>query len=261
MTDLLSAPVSPFAARLRRWRHHRGLSQLDLAGRVASTSRHLSFLETGRSRPSRQMVLRLCDALDLSLRDRNDLLHAAGLAAAYPEVGLADADLAPYRVAMEQLLQAHQPYPATVVDSRWNVVAANSASKLLFGEDVVGSNIVRRFVADPAAAQVIVNWPDVAWASLSRLRGQLARTPFDTELADLVKAAEQGLAGVTRPADPPSEFVVCPWFRVGDEVIRTIGMVARFDPASEITLDELRIELTYPQDAAAERFFRSHATS
>jgi transcriptional regulator with XRE-family HTH domain len=162
----MTRALSPFGARLRQWRSHRGLSQLELASRVATTPRHVSFLETGRSRPSRQMVLRLGDALDLPLRDRNDLLHAAGLGAAYPEAELSGHDLAPYRSAIAQLLQAHDPYPATVVDAHWNIVAANRASLLLFGEDAVGSNIVRRFVAEPAAAQRIVNWPEVAWASL-----------------------------------------------------------------------------------------------
>lgn len=257
MSSSTAVLPSPFGSRLRQWRQHRGISQLELAGRVASTSRHVSFLETGRSRPSRQMVLRLCDALDLALRDRNELLHAAGLAGAYPVADLTGPDLAPYRAAIEQLMTAHDPYPATVVDGRWNVLFANTASQRLFGGDVVGSNIVRRFVANPAAAEVIENWAEVAWSSLARLRQQVARSPFDGELHELVELAERELAAVPRPAEPASAFVVCPWFRVGDEVVRTIGMVARFDPASEVTLDELRVELMYPQDAAAERFFRT----
>src|SRR5262245_30149731 len=109
--------ASPFGLQLRRWRQHRGLSQLGLASRVASTSRHVSFLETGRSRPNRPMVLRLCEALDVPLRERNALLHAAGLPAAYPQRDLAGPDLAPYRRAIERMLTAHQPFPAMVVDA------------------------------------------------------------------------------------------------------------------------------------------------
>jgi methyl coenzyme M reductase subunit C-like uncharacterized protein (methanogenesis marker protein 7) len=100
------------------------------------------------------------------------------------------------------------------------------------------------------------HWAEVAWAGLGRLHQQLQRTPFDEELRALVALAETAVAELPRPAAPGPEPVVCPWFRVGDNVIRTIGMVARFDAAADVTLDELRIELTYPQDAAAERFFR-----
>lgn len=252
------AGSTPFGRRLRLWRQHRGLSQLALALQVGSTSRHLSFLETGRSRPSRQMVLRLCEVLDVSLRERNELLHAAGLPAAYPEVPPADPHLSPYQDAMDRLLAAHEPYPAMVVDAHWQVLSANRAATALFGADLVGSSIVRRYLADPTAADVVANWAEVAWAGLARLQQQLGRSPFDDELRELVALTEHALAGVPRP-ETASSYVVCPWFRVGDQVIRTLGMVARFDPVTEVTLDELRIELMYPQDEAAEHFFRQLA--
>lgn len=248
--------VSPFGARLRQWRRHRDISQLALAARVGSTPRHISFLETGRSRPSREMVLRLGEALGVSLRERNRLLQAAGLPAAYPETDVASTDLAPFRAAIDRMLRAHLPYPAMVVDGHWNVISANRAGTALFGE-LAGANIARRYFADPAAtAASIVNWPEVAWAGLARLRHQLAQAPFDEELRDLVGLAESAVCGLARPAASPSALVVCPWFRVGRQVVRTIGMVARFDAAAEVILDELRIELIYPQDASAERFFR-----
>lgn len=251
--------VSPFGARLRRWRRHREISQLALATLVASTPRHISFLETGRSRPSREMVLRLGEALGVTLRERNRLLQAAGLPAAYPESDVNGADLAPFRAAIDRMLAAHLPYPALVVDGHWNVVVANRASVALFGE-LAGTNIIRRYFADPAAtAAMIANWPEVAWAGLARLHHQLDQAPFDDELRELLALAESAVAGLVRPAGPPTDLVVCPWFRVGGQVVRTIGMVARFDPAAEVTLEELRIELTYPQDASAERFFRELA--
>lgn len=184
---------SPFGARLRQWRALRGVSQLALADKVGSTARHLSFLETGPSRPSRQMVLRLGEALDVSLRERNQLLHAAGLPAVFPEAGVDSADLAPFRAALDSLLRAHLPYPPMVLDQH---------------------------------------------------------------LAGLVALAEQALAGIPRPAQPPPDLVLCPWFRLGDRIVKTIGMAARFDATAEITLDELRIELIYPLDEAGEQFFR-----
>jgi transcriptional regulator with XRE-family HTH domain len=257
MNDEPVASTSPFGARLRHWRRHRGLSQLGLAGQVGSTARHVSFLETGRSRPSRQMVLRVADALDVGLRESNELLHAAGLPGTYPQAALDGADLAPYRAAIDRMLAVHEPYPAMVIDRHWNVILANRACSVLFGRQVVGSNFVRDSLANPAAAQAIVNWPEVAWAGLDRLRHHLDRAPFDQELHHLVAVAESVLAGVARPSTAEPSLAVCPWFRVGDEVVRTIAMVARFDPIAEVTLDELRVELMYPLDETAERFFRN----
>jgi len=257
MTSQPGRPASPFGARLRRWRDHRGLSQLSLAAMAGSTARHISFLETGRSRPSRQMVLRLSDVLGVGLRGANELLHAAGLPAAYGVADLASQDLAPYRAAIEQLLNAHEPYPAMVLDARFTVVFANGACAALFGPQVVGSNFVRDALADPAIAETIVNWPEVAWAGLDRLRQQVRQAPFDEELHSLVATAEAALDGMSRPPPAEAGLMVCPWFRVGGQVVRTIAMVARFDHTGDVTLDELRVELMYPLDADAERFFRT----
>jgi MmyB-like transcription regulator ligand binding domain len=204
------------------------------------------------------MVLRLAGALGASLREANELLHAAGLPAAYPQAELASPDLAPYRAAIERLLAAHEPYPAMALDARYAVVAANRACAALFGPRLVGSNFVRDALADPAVAQTIVNWPEVAWAGLDRLRLDARRSPFDEELRSLISCAEAALDGVSRP--PPAEggLIVCPWFRIAGTVVRTIAMTARFDHIAEVTLDELRIELMYPLDDDAERFFRAH---
>lgn len=251
-------PASPFGARLRQWRRHRGLSQLSLAAAAGSTSRHISFLETGRSRPSRQMVLRLAEALSASLREANELLRAAGLPAAYPQADLASPDLAPYRAAVERLLAAHQPYPAMALDARYTVVAANRACAALLGPNVVGINFVRDALASPAMAEAIVNWPEVAWAGLDRLRQDARRSPFDPELHALLTLAETVLGGVSRPSPAEAGLMVCPWFRTGNTVVRTIAITARFDHIAEVTLDELRIELMYPLDDEAERFFRAH---
>jgi transcriptional regulator with XRE-family HTH domain len=254
----MTIQASPFGTRLRQWRLQRGLSQLSLAGQVGSTGRHISFLETGRSRPSRQMVLRLADTLAMSLRDTNDLLHAAGLPASYPTAAVESADLAPYRAAVDRMLAAHEPYPGLVLDGHFTVVAANPPCRVLFGQDLVGVNFVRHALANPAAARGIVNWPEVAWAGLDRLRRHHRTTPFDAELGRLVTLAETALNGVPRP-ERAAQLLVCPWFRVGERVVRTVAMVARFDHPAETTLDELRVELLYPMDDDAEHFFRSTA--
>jgi transcriptional regulator with XRE-family HTH domain len=254
----MTIEASPFGTRLRQWRQQRGLSQLGLAGQVGSTGRHISFLETGRSRPSRQMVLRLADTLAMGLRDTNDLLHAAGLPASYPTAAVDSPDLAPYRAAVDRMLAAHEPYPGMVLDGHFTVLAANTPCRMLFGTDLVGVNFVRDALTNPAAAAGIVNWPEVAWAGLDRLRRQHRLTPFDAELGRLLTLAETALAGVPRP-ERAGDLLVCPRFRVGEQIVHTVAMVARFDHPAETTLDELRVELLYPMDEAAERFFRSSA--
>ena len=246
---------SPFGERLRQWRQRRGLSQLALAGLVGSTTRHISFLETGRSRPSHHMTIRLATALDVGLRECNQLLRAAGLKAEYREAAIDSADLAPYRRALDGLLDAHDPYPAMVLDRHWTVVLANRSARSLFGDGLVGTNFVRDVLTNPASAAMVVNWSEVAWAGLDRLRQQAERDPFDGELHDLVRAAEVALDAVERPSSA-SDVTVCPELLINGTVVRTISMVARFDLAADITLAELRVELMYPRDADAERFFR-----
>ena len=204
------------------------------------------------------MVLRLVDALGMGKREANELLNAAGLPAAYPVGRLDGADLAPYLAALDRLLAAHEPYPGMVLDRYWTVTAANPTCRSLFGPAVVGSNFVRDALTNPAASQMMANWPEVAWAGLDRLRLHQQRSPFDPQLGQLVTLAEAALAGVPRPpGSVDAAILVCPWFRVGDQIIRTIAMVARFDHPAELTLDELRVELMYPMDDTAERFFRA----
>jgi transcriptional regulator with XRE-family HTH domain len=254
-----NAPASPFGARLRQWRTVRGLSQLSLATEAGSTARHVSFLETGRSRPSRDMVLRLADVLAVPLRDRNQLLEAAGIAPAFPEAALQERELAPFRRVIDSLLTAHEPFPGLVLDAHADVIAVNRACAVLFGGDLTGTNMIERYFADPAARNAIANWPDIAWAAVGRLRKQLRQAPLDERLRSLVGLAEAAAADVHPVTGSEHGLVACPWFRAGNTVIKTIVVAARFDTAAEITLDELRIELFYPQDAAAEQFFRSVA--
>lgn len=246
--------VSPFSAQLRAWRQARGVSQLALALEAGTTSRHVSFLETGRSRPTSDMVLRLAAALGLPLRDRNRLLEAAGLPPHFVEAPLERELLAPYRAAVERLLQAHEPYPALVADRVWNVVAANDACATLFGGDLLGQNLVRRW-ADSHDA--IENWPEVAGAALAHLHRQLRATPNDEALRELAQLIADAAPMTAELSSSGAELVVCPRFRVGDTVLRTTVLAARFDHPLEVTLEELRIELIYPLDSATADFFRA----
>jgi len=207
------------------------------------------------------MVTRLSDVLGVPLRERNGLLEAAGLRPAYPEIPLDSEALAPFRAAIERLLLAHEPYPAMVVDGRYTVVDANAPALSLFGSDVIGSNLIRNYMSE-AARHAIVNWPEVARAGLGKLRERLSQAPYDAELVELAGLAEATIAELPPSTTPQhGELTVCPEFRAGQRVIRTIGIAARFDSVLDVTLDELRIELLYPADDFAEQFFRGASSS
>jgi hypothetical protein len=201
------------------------------------------------------MALRLAGALEVGMRESNELLRAAGLGPKYHESALDSNRLSAHRDSLERLLSAHDPYPAMVLDRRFTVVQANHAARLLFGVELVGANFVRDSLADPAGSVQVENWSEVAVAGLVRLRHQAARYPFDDELQALVRQAESALANVgVSPAS--ADLAVCPTFVVDGTIVRTLAMVARFEPPSDVTVDELRVELMYPADTAAETFFR-----
>src|SRR5215471_15338862 len=153
----------PAGALLREWRQRRKLSQLELALRSAVSARHLSFIETGRARPSREMVLHLAERLDVPLRDRNQLLLAAGFAPAFAERSIDASEMAPVREALQRFLSVHEPYPALVVDRHWNVVAANR------GVAYVNRDVAPELRAPPANALRIALHPDGLAPQISNL--------------------------------------------------------------------------------------------
>ena len=171
--------TSPFGRGLRHWRRIRGVSQLELASTAQTTTRHVSFLETGRSRPSPEMVDRLGDALTIPLRERNRLLAMAGLPPGYVEGDLESHDLAPFQAVIDRLLAAHDPYPGFVLDRHWNIIQTNRGSEL-FLATFDARNIIE--LALGAWRPLIENWPPVAGALKERLAADLLRFPDDRVL-------------------------------------------------------------------------------
>ena len=247
--------ATPFGRGLRQWRRLGGGSRPRAAATAATTTRHVSYLETGRSRPSREMVDRLGDALEVPLRERNRMLELAGLAGVYPEGDLAADDLIPFRRVVDRLLRTHEPYPAFVVDRHWNVVDANRAAQR-FLPDATGPNTARLLL--DAWRPLIENWDEVAVAVVDRIAADLARYPDDETLLELHRsvAAAAGETHIT-PGRAPAR--VCPRFRIDGQLVRTLTVVARFESAVDVTLDELRVELVYPEDDASDRFFQQVA--
>jgi transcriptional regulator with XRE-family HTH domain len=252
----LTSPPRYSGELLREWRQRRNLSQLELASGSAVSTRHLSFIETGRARPSREMVLHLADRLDVPLRERNRLLLAAGYAPLFGERSLDGAEMTPIREALERFLAAHEPYPAVVVDRCWNLVLANRAVALLT-EGVAPKllegpvNALRVTLHPEGVAPRIVNFAEWSGHLLHRLRRQIAVTG-DAELVGLYEELA-GYPGVrvdpSFEAAPSAEVLLPLVFRAGSRELRLFSTVTTFGTALDVTLAELAIEAFYPADA------------
>lgn len=246
--------TSAFGRALREWRRARGLTQLELALEARASQRHLSFLETGRSRPGADIVLRLANALDVPLRERNALLALAGLPPAYRDAR-DDASSAPFRAALRSILERHEPFPALVLDGWWDVVDQNEGAARLF--TALGArpdNMVEGLLDTASLRDKIENWPAVAAAVLHRLRREQRASPFDDRLAALVARAEEAVEveGVRLRDEPEDALVVSPTFLVGGAAIRTFSVISYFNAPRDVRLSELRVELLFPRDAEAE---------
>ncbi len=230
------------------------MSQMDLALEAEISTRHLSFVETGRSTPSRDLVLRLSEQLDLPLRERNDLLLAAGFAPVYPLRGLDDAELAPALDMIRSLLRAHEPFPALAFDRHWNLVARNRALEPLLGRAadwllVPPINVLRLTLHPEGLAPAIVNLPQWRAHLMHRLRRQFMQNH------------EDGLAALLRefePLEPDSRegethahidgLAVPLRFQVGGHVLSFVSTTMVFGGPLDVTLSELAIETFLPAD-------------
>jgi transcriptional regulator with XRE-family HTH domain len=245
---------------LKEWRQRRRLSQLDLALDAGVSARHLSFVETGRSRPSPEMVLQLADQLQVPLRDRNHMLLAAGYAPRYGERSLDDPDLAPVRQALQLVLDGHEPYPAFVIDRSWNRVAGNRSVPLLTGVApellVPPMNVIRVSLHPQGLAPRILNLGEWRAHLLERLRRQVSLTG-DASLRELYKEVSAYPGG--DPHDGPTNSVVVP-FRLRTEIgdLSFLSTVATFGTAVDITVAELSLESFFPADAATRRAVQAY---
>lgn len=258
-------PVGDF---LREWRQRRRLSQLDLALEAEVSTRHLSFMETGRSLPSREMVLRLAERLEIPLRERNALLVAAGYAPLFPERSLDDPHLLPARRAMERVLAGHEPYPALAIDRHWNLVIANKAvAPLLAGVEssllAAPVNVLRLSLHPQGIAPRILNYHQWRAHLLDRLRHQVGLTvdPVLVELMHELCAYPAPDGADPRTAAPAHEFagVAVPLqLRAGAGTLSFISTTTVFGTPIDVTLSELALETFFPADAATAEALRRH---
>ena len=252
----MSQPLpSPFGENLKAWRARRHLSQLDLALDANVSARHISYLETGKARPSREMVLQLAETMSLPLRARNELLEQAGFVRSFAETRLDAETLGPVRTALTHMLASHMPFPALVCDRHWTLIDANGAAQQILAPlqgDGGQPNLARMIATNPRARQMIVNWPEVMRDFAGRLRLEVARSggdPILRELLNVVKVDDDDQPASARPFIP----VV---LRAGETTLSLMSMLAEFGTPRDITISDLRIELFFPADAATEAFFR-----
>ncbi len=262
--------TATFGPVLRRWRTHRRFSQLQLAAEADVSQRHVSFLETGRAKPSREMVVHLATVLDVPLRERNTMLTAAGFAPLYSETRLEEPAMAQVRHVLEFLLDAHEPFPAFVIDRQWTVVMSNEAARRLTAALVdpaeVGDEVnVMRLSLHPAGMRrFIVNWTEAATLIMDRLRREAAERPTDTALQDLLAEAEsyEGVAELPRRLAPAgSDLLVPVHYRAGDLDLRLFGTIATLGASYDVTVEELRFETFFPADDESEQVLRALAAS
>lgn len=250
-----------FAALLKHWRGQRGLSQLDLALAADVSSRHVSFLETGRSAPSAEMVLRLTAALDVPLRHINALLRAAGHPAVYPESGADKALPEPIKTALDLMKSHHEPFPLVVIDRGYEVIDLNQGALAVFGSVVpdlsvaakAGLNLAR-LTFDPAGAQpALVNFAEVGRELLWRIQREVLAErdgPLRALLDDIL--ALPTVADHWRDVDlsVPSSPALIVHFRARGRDLKFITTVTAFQAPQAVLLDELRIETWFPYDSA-----------
>ncbi|MGR6318492.1 helix-turn-helix transcriptional regulator [Micromonospora soli] len=248
---------------LREWRERRRLSQLALAHEAEISPRHLSFVETGRARPSREMVLRLAEHLNVPLRDRNHLLLAAGYAPAYPQAALDSPELRRVRAAVRLVLRAHEPWPAVAVDRLWRLVDANAAVPVLTAGAAPHLlrppvNALRLTLHPEGLAPRVVNLGQWRTHVLGRLRRQAALTA-DADLAalhDELSGYPGGTPGPA-PAEPaPGDVVVPLRLRHGGGELHLLSTVSTFGTPLDVTVAELSIETFLPADEATAEALR-----
>ncbi len=261
----MTTEAPTFGDHLRRWRARRRMSQLELAAESGVSARHVGFIETGRSNPSRDMVLLLTDRLEVPLRARNAMLLAAGYAPIYEEHRLDEPAMASVREAVELVVRSHDPYPAIAVDGRWDVVVANTAATLLIEDvapEVLGPplNVYRVSLHPEGMARTVVNFDEYASHLLARLRHDVASSG-DPRLGELLAEVESyGTVTGSHAAGSPKGTVVLPMrVRCRGRELSLFSTIATFGTPVDIAVAELAIETFFPTDEPTASFLRELA--
>jgi len=253
---MLERPMSEFCQSLKSWRTVRRYSQLDLAMEADISARHLSFLETGRAQPSREMVARLGDALQLSLDARNQLLTHAGYAVRYKGRDWDDEEMSPIRQAVDHMLNQHMPFPGLAVDRLWRVCEANPAALKMFGLFGVGiGDSLLDLVMSDTLPQAVENWREVAHHAMLRLRTE----SLSQGGVPALDRAVDHLAKVPVPSGAATGPVVPTILRHGDLRLSFFATLSQFGTPEDLLLEDLKIELYFPSDDITGQFFETQS--
>ena len=262
---LPAASAAHVGALLREWRIVRRLSQLDLALQAEISARHLSYVETGKAQPSRDMIARLSESLEVPLRDRNALLVAGGYAPKYPETGLDTPKLAQMRYAVEAMLAQQEPYPAFLLNKHWDVLMANEAARkvnrfMLDGRDSRHNNMLRQ-IFDPADLRpALANWEEIAGHLLRHLHNEVAASASDSKARALLDEmlAYPGVPAHWRHRElgaAPAPVLTTSFNHNGVQ-ISFFSTITTFGTPRDVTLDELHVESCFPADEQTAAFCR-----
>lgn len=263
-----AAMTTQFGDLLRHWREVRKLSQLDLGLSANVSARHISFLETGRARPSRAMVLTLGGVLEVPRGSRNAMLNAAGFAPSYRARAMDEAEMGPITAALDWMMQRHMPYPAMVLDRRWTIVRANATAQMLLSQVGTneGENLIEALLDQARLPSVIENWRDVAQHLVHRLRAESAHLGGDAWL-DESAAQLATQIGAVAPAPGTgsgsgtgSEAVVPTRYRMGTGTLSFFSTLSQFSTAEDIALADWKIEHLFPADEATRQLLRDLAS-
>lgn len=253
--------------RIRALRQTRGLSQFEMASRAGFSVRHVSFIETGRSNPSREAVLALGEVLALSFRERNRLLEAAGFAPVYRETALSADEMVHLRGMVQFILDRHLPYAAIAVDRHWNLLLGNCAASQFFltltspALSAGNQNILRATFHPEGTHRWIVNWAEVARHLLSRaeLEWRLPDDPIGSSLlAEIKSYASASSMDNSQPAAHPGDLLLPLHIRMGELELRLFSTIMTLCRPHDVTLQELRIETFFPADPQSERCWQRH---
>ena len=259
-----------FTHTLKMWRKARKLSQLELALEADISQRHISWLETGKSMPSREMVLKLSEALEVPLRERNSILNAAGFADLFTEKNLNEHSMQAFTNVLENILEHHNPYPAFVLDRLWNIQMKNTAADALFSMfgnpqeiwQAIGDNgqenIALLTVHPKGIRSAISNWDSIIGPFMQRLK----REAIDSSDKDVI-AHYESLVEHAAEVDYPNAYqtlspVLPIEINLGEIKLSLFSVISSFGTAQDITADELRIETFYPSNKTTTAFFNQH---
>lgn len=265
---------NPFGDMLRTWRQVRGLSQLDLSLEAGVSQRHISFMESGRSQPSREMIVQMAEALDVPLRDRNTLFTSAGFAHLYTEQGLDDESMQPVKAALQMQLDHHAPYPAIVIDRDWNLLMTNEPMQRILNvqgdaetlwAETCGNgpqNVMRLTLHPKGLRSHMLNWDEIGPKMLSRLRREvkLTNSPAMAALLEELRLDESLSEFWHQPIlDIEPDPVYTMALGMNGLAINLFSMISTFGTPQDVTTDELRVELFFPIDDLSKEILKKLA--